>query len=137
MENSNNFLTSKESRKICPALLLTKTLYLCIHFQCKNLRKYARARGEGYVNVRGKQVQPKSRSGPPCNCSKFRFVLCDYKNYLQRSSLRESLSKQCFPRVPTAGQNGHLLGLYWPATFVEEIKSCYPEVKASESHKRL
>ncbi len=40
---------------------------------------------------------------------------------------------RCFPRVPTAGQNGHLLSLYWPATFIEDIKSCYPEVKASKS----
>ncbi len=44
---------------------------------------------------------------------------------------------QCFPRVPTAGQNGQLLGLYWPATSVEDIKSCYLEVKASKSDKRL
>ncbi len=47
------------------------------------------------------------------------------------------LMQCCFPRVPTAGQNGQLLGLYWPATLVEDIKSCYPEVKASKSDKRL
>ncbi len=47
------------------------------------------------------------------------------------------VSMQCFPRVPTAGQNGQLLGFYWPTTFVEDIKSCYPEVKASKLDKGL
>ena len=52
-------------------------------------------------------------------------------------SVHDIIAKlQCFPRVPTAGQNGQLLGLYWPTTLVEDIKSYYLEVKASKSDKR-